>query len=104
MKTTAATVAETGVFPSLFETQEKFADELDRLVTKDMDRLYYVKEKLTRELWSEEKNKLNKLLDQEFQVYRLKSTQVNKYGEITIDKILITVFNVKPGDKVLIPM
>ncbi len=86
----------------ILESQEKLAEELDSLAQKDMDRPHYAKGTAIEDLWTEEKDKLNKLPDNDFQVFRLDSAQVNKYGEVTIDKMSIKVFNSRPGNEVLL--
>lgn len=86
----------------VFESQEKLSEELDILAQKDMNRPHYVKGSFIQDLWAEEKSKLNKLPENDFQVFRLDSAQVNKYGEVTLDKISIKIFNSKPGNEVLL--
>jgi hypothetical protein len=86
----------------IFESQEKLAQELDSMALSDMDRPHYAKGVHIRTLWDEEKIKLKKLPDHAFEVFRLESVMVNKYGEVTVDKMPITVFNSKPGDEMLV--
>lgn len=86
----------------LFESHEKLCAELDELATNDMNRPHYLKNRLIRDLWEEETTKLNRFPDVEFEVYRLDSAVVNKYGEVQVDKTPITVFGAKPGDEMLL--
>jgi transposase len=86
----------------VFESHEKLSADLDALATGDMNRPHYLKGRLIRELWDEEAFKLNRLPDVEFEVYRLNSAVVNKYGEVQADKTSITVFGAKPGDEMLL--
>lgn len=87
---------------SIFESHEKLSEELDELAQKDMDRPHYVKGDLIKVLWESEKIKLNKLPDSDFEVFRFDNAQVNKYGEVIADKMLIKVFSARPGDEMLI--
>lgn len=86
----------------IFESQEILAQELDVLAQQDMDRPHYAKGLRIKELWDEEICKLNQLPEHDFDVYRIESFVVNKYGEVTVDKMPITVFNARPGDEMLI--
>lgn len=86
----------------VFESHEKLGADLDALAAEDMNRPHYLKSRLIRELWEEEAVKLNRLPDTEFEVYRLDSAIVNKYGEVQVDKTSITVFGTKPGDEMLL--
>lgn len=86
----------------VFESQEELARELDTLARSDMNRPHYAKGAQIKELWDEEKIKINALPKNDFDVYHMESYLVNKYGEVILDKMPITVFSARPGDEMLI--
>lgn len=86
----------------IFESHEKLVAELDVLAAGDMDRPHYLKGNPIRELWEHEKTMLNRLAETDFEVFRLESRVINKYGEIKVDKASFVVFGSKPGDSMLL--
>lgn len=86
----------------IFESYYELVKGLDALAVEDMAHPHYIKGTLVRELWQEEQSKLNKLSDIDFEVFHLDSAQINKYGEIVLDKLPIRVFKASPSDKVML--
>lgn len=82
----------------IFESFEKLEGELDERIQLDMNRAHYQKGIKIKELWDEEKMSLKKLPPNPYEVYRLESKFVNKYGEVKVDKLPIKVFGAKPGN------
>lgn len=86
----------------LFESQEQLAEQLAALAASDMDRPHYVRELTIRELWEQERNKLQTLTNIDFEVFHLDSAVVNKYSEVRTDRITASLFKVNPGTEVIL--
>lgn len=81
----------------IFKSFEELEVELDKRTKNDTQRIHYEKDKKICELWEEDKKQLKKLPDMEYEIYRLESKVVNKYGEIKVDNVDIKVFGVNIG-------
>ena len=67
------------------EDFDVFNKQLFALCEKDAERLHYRHNVPIRELWEEEKQKLLYLPEYEYEVFRLESVRLNKYGYATIE-------------------
>jgi len=71
-------------FPQL-KIFDVFNKQLFALCEKDAERMHYRRNATIRELWEEEKQKLLYLPEYEYDVFRLESVRLNKYGYATIE-------------------
>jgi transposase len=81
----------------IFSSFENLEKELNKRAKEDNDRDHYIKDIPISDLWEEDKAKLKKLPNKEYEVYRLESRIVNKYGEVKVDDTNIRVFGVNIG-------
>jgi hypothetical protein len=86
----------------VFESHEQLAEHLAALAASDLDRPHYIKGSTVKKLWNQERNKLQALPTNDFEVFHLDSAIVNKYGEIRTDKITAPLFRVTPGTEVML--
>lgn len=79
---------------------EAFNKELLRVCDEDHDREHYERDRLIRELWDEEKQKMLSLPEHEYEVFSYESLKVDKYGFIKVDT---TKYGLSPelSDKVV---
>ncbi|MEH7457471.1 IS21 family transposase [Bacillus sp. JJ1127] len=77
------------------ESFEQLASWLEKKLIEDRNRVHYDKGVLIDELWQEDKQKLKALPKQDFSIYEIAQSTVNKYGEITFDNEKIYIPNVK---------
>lgn len=88
----------------VFESQEQLVEHLDGLADYDLDRPHYIKKSTIRSLWASEGKMLQTLANTEFEVFRLESAVVNKYGEVRTDGITLPIFKSSPGTEVLLKL
>ncbi len=70
---------------------EQLADQLEKYLTKDRERIHYSKQKTLQELLEEEYQYLLALPDVNYPIFKEEKLKANKYGEVTIDKVKVYV-------------
>lgn len=81
---------------------ESFCLKLDNDAYEDMQRNHYDKGIKIWDLLEQEKCKMLDLPNVELEVFKLRNVNVNKYGEVTINKEVIKVFDAQIGDQLLV--
>jgi transposase len=88
----------------IFTDQASLAKELADLAMVDRQRTHYAKENTIEDLWQQERDKLLVLPDIPYEVFRIETAVVNKYGEIRIESQSFPLTGCTPKQEVVVKM